>query len=82
MPFSVDQTEFAVRDLAAGLARPTEATAPERHGGPGAAHRGGRDGRQSGRGQSGRGQSGRGQSGRDHARAGGGKSRSYAFRRS
>ncbi|MCU7726626.1 hypothetical protein ODJ79_23080 [Actinoplanes sp. KI2] len=75
MPFSVhvDQKELAVRDLAAGLARPsTEATASERRDASGAGRRGGRDDRQAARGQS----------GRDHARAGGGKSRSYAFRRS
>jgi hypothetical protein len=75
MPFSVhvDPKELAVRDLAAGLARPqTGAAASERRGGLDGGRHGGRDGRQAARGQS----------ERDHARVGGGKSRSYAFRRS
>ena len=75
MPFSVhiDQEELAVRDLAAGLAGPSAGSAaPERPTAVEAGRRGGRDSRQAARGQS----------ERDHARVGGGKSRSYAFRRS
>ena len=75
MPFSVhiDQEDLAVRDLAAGFSRSsTEGASPERHGAHDAGRRGGRDSRQSSRGQS----------ERDHARVRGGKSRSYAFRRS
>ena len=75
MPFSVhiDQEELAVRDLAAGLSGPSaETTAPDRRQAPDTGRRGGRDSRQAARGQS----------ERDRARIGGGKSRSYAFRRS
>ena len=75
MPFSVhiDQEELAVRDLAAGLSGPsTEGAAPEPRATPDPGRRGNRDSRQAARGQS----------GRDHSRVGGGKSRSYAFRRS
>ena len=75
MPFSVhiDQEELAVRDLAAGLSGPsTGTTAPDRRPTLDAGRRNGRDTRQAARGQS----------ERDHARMGGGKSRTYAFRRS
>jgi hypothetical protein len=75
MPFSVhvDQDELAKRDLAAGLSGPSaESATPERRKAVDAGRRGGRDSRQAARGQS----------ERDHARVGGGKSRSYAFRRS
>ena len=75
MPFSVhiDQEELAVRDLAAGLAGPSADTPPaDQRKALGAGRRGGRDSRQAARGQS----------DRDHARKSGGKSRSYAFRRS
>ena len=75
MPFSVhiDQEELVVRDLAAGLAGPSaDGATPERRKTGGTGRHGGRDSRQAARGQS----------ERDHARVGGGKSRSYAFRRS
>ena len=75
MPFSVhiDQDELAKRDLAAGLSGPSAGGAkPERRQAADAGRRGGRDSRQAARGQS----------ERDHARVGGGRSRSYAFRRS
>ncbi|GAA0559725.1 hypothetical protein GCM10010172_48530 [Paractinoplanes ferrugineus] len=72
----VDQDDLARLDLTAGLAR----SAPDNPGdglpgpalGVDPAHHGARDGRQAARGRS----------ERDHARSGGGKSRSYAFRRS
>jgi hypothetical protein len=75
MPFSVhiDQEELAMRDLAAGLSGASaETTAPDRRKAIETGRRSGRDSRQAARGQS----------GRDHTRMGGGKSRSYAFRRS
>lgn len=75
MPFSVhvDQEDLAMRDLAAGLSRSsTESAAPDRREASDAGRHGGRDSRQAARGRS----------ERDHARVGGGKSRSYAFRRS
>ncbi|MFF5288246.1 hypothetical protein [Paractinoplanes globisporus] len=75
MPFTVhiDPDELAQRDLAAGLTRPVVADggAP-RPSAVEAGHRGARDGREAARGRS----------ERNHARVGGGKSRSYAFRRS
>ena len=75
MPFSVhiDQEELAVQDLAAGLAQPSADTpASEQLKARDGGRRGARDRRQAARGQS----------ERDHARMGGGKSRTYAFRRS
>jgi len=72
----VDPDDLAKQDLAAALNRqPDDTPASDRPGQAAAldaAHHGARDGRQAARGRS----------ERDHARSGGGKSRSYAFRRS
>jgi hypothetical protein len=73
----VDQDDLAKQNLVAGLARPSGTGAagplPGKAAGPGAAHHGARDGRQTARDRS----------ERDHSRAGRtGKGRSYAFRRS
>jgi hypothetical protein len=72
----VDRDDFAKQDLAAGLSLTAADPAGGMAGhaaGVEAAHHGARDGKQAARGRS----------ERDHSRAGGGgKSRSYAFRRS
>ena len=71
----VDQDDLAKLDLAAGLARTTATSAsgtPGQASSVDAAHHGARDARQAARDRA----------DRDHARNGGGKSRSYAFRRS
>ncbi|GIF26922.1 hypothetical protein BJ973_003563 [Actinoplanes tereljensis] len=68
----VDQDDLAKQDLAAALGRPSAKNSADAAAAPDAVHHGARDGRQAARGRS----------ERDHARSGGGKSRSYAFRRS
>jgi hypothetical protein len=68
----VDQDDLVKQDLAAALGRPAAKTSDGPAAAPDAVHHGARDGRQAARGRS----------ERDHARTGGGKSRSYAFRRS
>ncbi|MEU4240596.1 hypothetical protein [Actinoplanes sp. NPDC026619] len=71
----VDQDDLAKQDLATGLSQSAGSSPSGRPGqatGLAAAHHGARDGRQAARDRA----------ERDHARNGGGKSRSYAFRRS
>ncbi len=68
----VDRDDLAEQDLAAALSRPSASTRAPQAAGSDATHHGARDSKQAARGRS----------ERDHARTSGGKSRSYAFRRS